>query len=53
MLLLPRGVINPDKLRRNEKAVTFVHLYDKAKYVGINGQSKMSKKELIHALRTS
>ncbi len=28
-------------------------LYDKAKQVGIDGRSKMSKKELIHALRTS
>lgn len=28
-------------------------LYDKAKKVGIQGRSKMSKKELIHALRNS
>lgn len=28
-------------------------LYDKAKQVGIEGRSKMSKKELIHALRNS
>ncbi|PZX49330.1 DUF7218 family protein [Algoriphagus chordae] len=28
-------------------------LYDKAKEVGIEGRSKMTKKELIHALRNS
>ena len=28
-------------------------LYEKAKQVGIDGRSKMTKKELIHALRTS
>lgn len=28
-------------------------LYEKAKQVGIKNRSKMSKKELIHALRTS
>lgn len=28
-------------------------LNDKAKQVGIDGRSKMSKKELIHALRTT
>jgi hypothetical protein len=28
-------------------------LYDKAKQVGIKGRSKMSKKELIHALRNN
>lgn len=28
-------------------------LYNKAKQIGIDGRSKMSKKELIHALRTN
>lgn len=28
-------------------------LYDKAKKVGVKGRSKMSKKELVHALRNS
>lgn len=28
-------------------------LYDEAKKVGIDGRSKMSKKELIHALRNN
>lgn len=28
-------------------------LYDQAKKVGINGRSKMNKKELIHALRNN
>ncbi|MDG3581365.1 MULTISPECIES: DUF7218 family protein [Galbibacter] len=29
------------------------NLYDQAKKVGISGRSKMSKKELIHALRNN
>lgn len=34
MLVLPGGVINPDKLRRDEKAVKFVRsFFDKKKYV--------------------
>ncbi|QIA10011.1 DUF7218 family protein [Draconibacterium halophilum] len=32
---------------------TTKELYDKAKQIGIDGRSKMSKKELIQALRTS
>lgn len=44
-----------DKGGKNEKYEdrTKKDLYDKAKQVGIEGRSKMSKKELIHALRTN
>lgn len=32
---------------------TKTELYEQAKYVGIEGRSKMKKKELIHALRNN
>lgn len=46
----------PNAGKKGGKAETYEdrtkqELYDKAKQVGIDGRSKMNKKELIHALR--
>ncbi|QAA82759.1 Rho termination factor [Aequorivita sp. H23M31] len=48
----------PDSGKKGGKAKDYEDrtkkdLYDEAKKVGIEGRSKMSKKELIHALRNN
>lgn len=48
----------PDSGKKGGKAKDYEErtkqeLYDKAKQVGISGRSKMTKQELIHALRTN
>lgn len=48
----------PDSGKKGGKASKYEEwtkdeLYDQAKNVGIEGRSKMNKKELIHALRTN
>ena len=42
---------NAEVKQANTKTGRKEELYDKAKEVGIEGRSKMNKKELIHALR--
>lgn len=50
MLILPGGVINPDKLRRDEKVVQFVRsFFEKEKYVAVicHGSQTMIEAEVV------
>lgn len=54
MLILPGGVINPDKLRRDDKAVQFVRsFFDNEKYVAVicHGAQTMIEAEVVKGRR--